>query len=165
MVPNKIKAFSCFVDGRRIAQIKELTLPKIKIKTEEFRPGGADIPVDMDMGMEKLTAEMVFEEYDREALKLVGIHPGGNTPVTFRGSIEGDGDPQGIIITMRGLFTETDPGNWKAGDDNTLTLMLSLRYYRYEQGGEEIYEIDVENTVRKIGGVDQLAARRQLLGV
>lgn len=165
MVPNKIKAFSCFVDGRRIAQIKELTLPKIKVKTEEFRPGGADLPTKVDMGLEALSAEMTFEEYDKDALKLVGVMPGGITPVVFRGSIEGDGDPEAVIITMRGMFADTDPGNWKAGDDSMLKLTLECRYYKYEQGGEEIIEIDIDNTVRSIGGTDQLAARRAALGI
>ncbi len=165
MVPNKIKAFTAFVDGRRIAQIKELTLPKFKIKTEDYRPGGADMPVAVDMGMEAISADMTFEEYDRDALKLVGILPGGDTPVTFRGSIEGDAGTEAVVITMRGMFSETDPGNWKAGDDTSLKLTLALRYYRYEQGGEEIIEIDVENMVRKIGGVDQLAERRAALNI
>ncbi len=165
MVPTKLKAFALFVDGRRIAQIKELTLPKITIKTEEFRPGGADVPVKVDMGMEALASEFTFEEYDRELLKLAGILPGGDTPVVARGSLEGPLGVRAIIATLRGMFSEVDPGSWKAGDDSLLKLKHDARYYRYEDDGQELIEIDIENSIRKIGGTDQLASRRTALGI
>jgi len=50
MLPKILKNFNVFVDGRGYAgKIDEITLPKLTIKTEEYRAGG--------MGMEKLEAD------------------------------------------------------------------------------------------------------------
>ena len=61
MLPKILKNFNAFVDGRGYAgRIDEISLPKLSIKTEEHRAGGMDIPVAIDMGMEKLEAELTF---------------------------------------------------------------------------------------------------------
>ncbi|WP_410541965.1 phage major tail tube protein [Wolbachia endosymbiont (group A) of Portevinia maculata] len=65
MLPKILKNFNVFVDGRGYAgKIDEITLPKLTIKTEEYRAGGMDIPINIDMGMEKLEADFTFAEYD-----------------------------------------------------------------------------------------------------
>jgi UDP-N-acetylmuramoyl-L-alanyl-D-glutamate--2,6-diaminopimelate ligase len=61
MLPKILKNFNVFVDGRGYAgKIDEITLPKLTIKTEEYRAGGMDIPVSIDMGMEKLEADTPY---------------------------------------------------------------------------------------------------------
>jgi P2 family phage contractile tail tube protein len=44
-------------------------------------------------------------------------------------------------------------------------MMMDVRYYRLEMDGEEIYEIDLVNTKRVIGGVDQMASARSAMGM
>lgn len=74
MLPKILKNFNVFVDGRGYAgKIDEVTLPKLTIKTEEYRAGGMDIPINIDMGMEKLEAEFTFSEYDSELFRLFGL--------------------------------------------------------------------------------------------
>ncbi len=60
MLPKILRNFNVFVDGRGYAgKIEEITLPKLTIKTEEYRAGGMDIPISIDMGMEKLEAVLL----------------------------------------------------------------------------------------------------------
>ena len=164
MIPKKLKDFTGFLDGLSyLGKAKEITLPKLTEKTEEYRPGGFDAPIEIAMGMEKLETSVNWEEYDKALIKLFGQ---AGKAIVWRGSIEADdGSTEAVIVTMRGRSKELDFGNWKAGDDTSLKQTFPLTYYKYEQGGETLIEIDAENSVRIVGGVDQLAERRRNLGI
>lgn len=89
MLPKILKNFNAFVDGRGYAgRIDEISLPKLSIKTEEHRAGGMDIPVAIDMGMEKLEAELTFSEYDPELFRLFGLVDGNAVSLTLRGGLQ-----------------------------------------------------------------------------
>lgn len=62
-------------------------------------------------------------------------------------------------------MTSVDPGEWGDPKKGEVKLALTPNYYRLRIGGTEIYEIDLLNGIRRIGGVDQLAQRRANLGV
>ena len=73
-LPKKLKNFNIFNDGHNYVGIaKEITLPKLTTKTEEWRGGGMDIPVDVDMGMEKLSTEWTVGGYVSQILKQYGL--------------------------------------------------------------------------------------------
>ncbi|MCG8633090.1 MAG: phage major tail tube protein [Desulfobacterales bacterium] len=166
MLPKKIKNWTAFVDGYGYAgKVEDINPPKLALKMEEYRAGGMDMPVELEMGMEKMEASMTFTEYNEEIFGLFGLVDGNAVAVTFRGAREDDSGTDAVIISMRGGFRELDPGTWKAGDKATLKAAISCRYYQKKIAGAEIVEIDVENMIRKIKGVDQLAAQRQALGI
>ena len=97
MLPKILKNFSAFVDGRGYAgRVDEITLPKLSIKTEEYRGGGMDVPIDIDLGMEKLEAEITFSEYDPELFRLFGIMDNSTVNFTLRGGLQGTGDAEQI---------------------------------------------------------------------
>jgi len=55
MLPQILKNFNVFANGVSYAgRAEEVSLPKLTVKTEEFRGGGMDAPVELDMGMEKM---------------------------------------------------------------------------------------------------------------
>lgn len=166
MLPKILKNFSAFVDGRGYAgRVDEITLPKLSIKTEEYRGGGMDVPIDIDLGMEKLEAEITFSEYDPELFRLFGIMDNSTVNFTLRGGLQGTGDAEPVVINLRGKIKELDSGSWKAGDKATLKCMIAIFYYKFTIDRRELIEIDAENMIRKINGVDQLSSMRQALGV
>jgi hypothetical protein len=167
MLPDILKNMNLFVDGRGFAgQINELTPPKLVLKMEEHRAGGMDAPIELEMGMEALKVEVTVASYDKELFKLFGLTQGGVVALTARGAIEqGDGTVIPLVENMRGQISEIDEGTWKPGDKGAVKLTIACRYYKRTQAGEELIEIDVENMIRKIGGVDQLAAQRSALGI
>ena len=60
--PRVLRGFDVFVDGRGYAgKVEELELPKLSIKTEEFRAGGMDVPVELDMGCLLYTSDAADE--------------------------------------------------------------------------------------------------------
>ncbi|GHM58967.1 MAG: hypothetical protein sGL2_11170 [Candidatus Mesenet longicola] len=69
------------------------------------------------------------------------------------------------MINLRGTFRELDFGSWKPGEKATLKCMVNAHYYKLTIGGKELIEIDAENMMRKINGVDQLALLQTALGL
>ena len=164
--PRVLKGFNLFVDGRGYAgKVEELELPKLTIKTEEFRAGGMDIPVELDMGMEKLECSFTLADLQADVMRLFGI--GHNQPValTFRGAYElGDGRTVPIAVKAQGMIRELDHGTWKPGEKLQQKATIALKYYSYSESGDMIHEIDVENMTRIISGVDMLAEVRAAIG-
>jgi len=165
-IPRVLKNFSLFVDGRGLAgTIDTLTLPTFALKMEEFRGGGMDAPVELDMGMEKLEGTFALAEYNPDIVALYGLAR-ADTQLTARGALRRDGeDAIPMVVNMTGQVKELDPGDWKAGDMATGTFSYTLRYLKITVGGRELIEIDKVNMIRRINGVDQLATIRQAIGV
>lgn len=164
MLKDVLRNVAAFVDGRNYAgQCSQVTLPELTIKTEEFRPGGLDAPIEMDMGMEAMRATLQFLTVPAEVLKLFGKR---DVALTLRGALTSfDGTVKGATAELRGRFIGHNPGDWQAGSQTSLTLTFAAHYYKLTIEGEEIHEIDVERQVRIINGEDQLADIRAKLGL
>lgn len=158
-----------FVDGTGyFGKCSTLTPPKPKVKTEKYRAGGMDMPHSIDMGMEGMECSAGFRGISADYAAKFGIAEGSsrNVPMTFRGSLQNRrGAAKGIVINVRGPVTEIDWGEWKAGEETEVKLMMEPSYYKCTIDGRVVHEIDAENAIRIIDGVDQLAAMRQALGV
>lgn len=167
MLEDILKNMNLFVDGHGNAgNIEEITLPKLTAKTEEFRNGGMDAPVEVEMGMEKLEMDFTLTRFDKTILKLFGLAPGNIKPLTIRGVlVSEDGTKTAAVIQARGMLKEVDAGSWKAGDKAVLKLTVALRYYKLLINDEVIHEIDIPNMIKIIDGNDQLAADRAILGL
>ena len=161
------KNINLFVDGRGYAgQIEEFNPPKLAITTEEFRGGGMDAPIELTMGMEKLECDFGLIAYDVEVLKLFGVAEGSLVSFVAREALESfDGTVTPVVHTMRGKIRELDPGTSKAGDKPSLKVSMALTYYKLQHGTTTVLEVDVENMVRVVNGVDQLASQRAALGL
>lgn len=162
-----LKNCNLFVDGRGYAgQVEEMTPPALTLVTEEFKGGGMNAPVEITMGMEKLNSMFSLISYDRDVLSLFGVAEGNQLGAVIRGALESfDGAVKSVIHTMRGKIKKIDPGTWKPGEKAPLAVEMALRYYKQEVNGATIHEIDVENMVCVVNGIDQLAAQRVALGI
>lgn len=169
MLPRTLKNFNLIVDGRGYAgRIEELTLPKLSRKMEEFRGGGMNAPVEIDMGMEKLECEFTLAEYNEDVLKLWGLTDAAGCSLKFKGSLEADdasSTQTPVEVIVRGRWRELDMGGWKGGDKATLKVTVAVSYYKYNASGQDLIEIDVPGMIEKVNGVDRLAATRANLGL
>lgn len=162
-----LKNINAFVDGRGYAgQLQDFTPPPLTLLTEEFRAGGMDAPLDVNMGMEKLVTSFNLRAYDADVLALFGVVEGSNVPFTARAALESyDGTVTPVVMNMRGKITSIDPGTWTPGELPSLNVTMTLTYFKQQHGDRVIHEIDVENMVRIINGEDALAAIRAALGM
>lgn len=164
---NIIKQMTVSVDGRGYAgQVMEYTPPVLTLSTEDHRAGGMDAPIALDMGMEALESSFVLRSYDREILRQFGVSEGNNVPFVGRGAMQSyDGTWRPTVHTMRGKITSLDRGTWQAGQVASMTVTMRLDYYKEEHDGVLVHEIDIENMIRTVDGVDLLADLRTALGV
>nr|BDD44929.1 phage major tail tube protein [Coxiellaceae bacterium] len=166
MLPKMLKNLNAFVDGRGYAgRIEEINLPTLTLKTEEYRGGGMDMPVDIALGMEKLEADLTFADYDAELFRRFGLMDNAITAITLRGGLQNGDKTEPVIINLRALIRSLECGSWKAGEKTTLKMSLSVNYYKLTLNHQELIEIDAENMVRKIDGTDQLSTMREALGI
>lgn len=163
-LPRLIKNFNAFHDGiSYFGLVTEAKLPAVKIQTEAHRGSGMDGAVGQDVGMEGMTSEMTFAEWSSPILKTLGkkdrfvLRPAMSSASDFSAST--------IIATLSGLITTSEPGDLKPGTNATLKISMDVQAYKLEVNGEVIFDIDLVNAKRVIGGVDQLAEIRRAMGI
>lgn len=162
---NILKNFNLYIDGRSYAgNADEVQLPALNIVGEDYRAGGMDAPVELDMGMEKLEATFTLSKFDADVDKLFASP--GYINLTFRGAVESlDGVVKAAVVKLRGKIHGIETGAATAGAKAAKTYRVPLVAYSYELDGVAIHDIDVLNMKRIIGGVDRLAAQRKAIGL
>ena len=74
MIPQTLYNLNLFIDGVNFAGIAtQVTPPKLKIKAEDYRGGGMDAPIKMDLGLEALEANFSLSGMSVEALRFFGL--------------------------------------------------------------------------------------------
>lgn len=166
MNPRTLRNFNLFVDGRGYAgRADEVTPPSLSIISEDHRAGGMDAPVEIDMGMEKMEMSIVLSEYNADVIATFGLL-GSGVPLVLRGAIQRQGeDAVPVIIKATGNLKSRSVGSWKPGSKQTTSLVYHVRKYSETINGREMVNIDVENMIRVINGIDQLASQRAALGL
>jgi Bacteriophage tail tube protein len=161
------KNLNLFVDGRGYAgDIDEFNAPKLSLTTEDYRAGGMNAPIKLDMGMEAMDTDFALHSYDADVLALFGVAPGSDVQFVAREVLESaDSTTTPVVHTMFGTITEYDPGTSKTGQLESLKITMSLNYYKLEHGARTIQEIDIPNMIWVVDGVDRLAAQRAALGI
>lgn len=161
------KNINLFVDGRGFAgNIDNFRAPALAIKAEELRMGGMDAPIDIKMGLEKMTAGFALYKYSADILSLFGVANGQTVAFVAREVLEDfDGTVTPVVHTMRGRILSMDGGDSKAGETATLQVEMSLTYYKLQHGSRVVQEVDALNMVHIVNGVDVLAAQRAALGI
>lgn len=167
MIPRVLRNFNAFVNGVGYAgRISEAELPELSVKTDEYRGGGQDIGAEIDLGMEPMSATLKFGEYIADVLKTFGKMDGLATRITLKGAIQRDGETAvPVVAELHGGVKKSSLGSWKPGEGAEHEMEMSVRYYKLTIANDLIYEIDVDNMVRNIGGTDELASIRAAIGL
>jgi P2 family phage contractile tail tube protein len=167
LIPETLSNYNLYVDGKGFAGLStSVTLPKLKIKTDEHRGGGMDAPVKMDLGMEAMDASFAMASMTREVLVFFGLADTTAFNGVFRGAFKDmQGKTKAVAASFRGMLYEIDPGDWKPGEKAEAKYTVSLTYYKLEIDGATVHEIDPLGMVRIINGVDQLAEIRKAIGM
>lgn len=103
-LPRILKHFNVFADGNSHAgEVEEITLPKLTRKLEEYRAGGMNGPIDVDLGNEKLELETTYGGLMRDILKQYGTTTVDGALVRFAGAYQSEdtGAVDAVEITVR----------------------------------------------------------------
>jgi uncharacterized protein len=166
-VSQILKNFNLYIDGRGYAgNIDEVQLPALNIVQEDYRGGGMDAPLSIDMGMEKLEATFKVSKFDRDLITKWGVSAGSGVPLVLRGALESlDGTVKAVAVRISGSVHGLEFDTVTAGAKAGMTFKLSATSYKYEQDDETLIDIDILNMKRIIGGVDRLKEIRNAIGI
>lgn len=162
--PRTIRSFNAFLDGVSYFGLAvEATLPNLTLVTEDHRGAGMDQAIAIDMGMERMSCDISFAEYRPELVTRFGT----KARLVLRPAAVGEDsfEADSHVYTIGARWIAVEPGKLKQGGPTQLMLKGSVDYYRIEQNGTELVEIDVVNAKRVIGGTDQLASIRKAMGL
>jgi P2 family phage contractile tail tube protein len=164
-----LKGFNLFVDGRGyLGEVMELTPGNLSLILEDFRPGGFDMALPVDYGMEPIEVNFTLSHWHPEIVALFGQYGNTRTAITFKGAYQlangGSADVQPVNIYVRGIISAVEPENWVAGQNAPIAYTARASYYRLNIGGQDVLEVDIENARRVVNGVDQLEAMRNAIG-
>ena len=167
-LPRTLKNMNLFNDGESyLGLVSEITLPKLSRKMEEYRAGGMNGPVQIDLGHEALEIEWTCSGLIRDVLNQYG-HPQHNgVPLRFAGAYQRDDSAavDAVEMVIRGRHKEIDFGTAKPGELTECKITTALSYYKLTMNGAEVIEIDLINMIEKVNGTDRLAEIRQAIGV
>lgn len=167
-LPRALKNFNAYNDGNSfMGVIEEVKLPKLSRKMEDFRGGGMDGPVDIDVGQEKIEIEQVCGGFVLDAYKAYGMTKANGVLIRFAGSYQRDdtAEVQSVEVVVRGRHSEIDPGDAKGGDKGKTTIKSSLSYYKLTVDGKDVIEIDLLAFIFIVDGTDMLAEHRKAIGL
>ena len=162
-----LRKFAVYCDGYgKMGEGENCKLPSMEINSEEFRGGGMDTPLKVDLGTNALSMEFKLSSFDPQCYNLWGLFPGQEKQYTIRGSLaHNDGTPFAAIAACRGNMHKVEADNFEPAKKILHTFTCELSYYKLTIGEQLIYEIDIENGRRIVNGVDQTRTDRVALGM
>ncbi len=165
-MPRKLKNMNVFNEGQTwLGEVSSVTLPKLTRKLEDWRGGGMDGTVKLDIGAEAMEIETTCGGPMLDVLKQFGVTKLAGVYLRYVGVHQNDETDtlDTVEVTVRGRHEEIDMGESKPGEGGEFKTKSSLVYYRLDWNGRTIIEIDVLNMVFMVDGVDRLAEMRAAL--
>ena len=168
MLPAKLKNFNVFINGIPTGnEAVEIVLPKLTVKTEEYRGGGMNGAVSIDMGTEALTLETTYGGLVDVLFNGLGAARLDGELIRFAGAYqrEDTGQVDAVEVVVRGRHTEIDMGSGQAGEDTEFKVSTACSYYKLTINGQTKIEIDHAHFIYVVNGQDRLAEQRAAIGL
>lgn len=168
-LPKKLKLMNLFNEGNSyMGQTGEVTLPKLARKFEDWRGGGMNGTVKVDLGLSDDTNEFEWKlgGIDQQVLEQFATPTVAGVGLRFAGSYQQDdtGETTAVEIVVRGRHEEIDLGSAQSGEDTEVSIKTIWSYYKLTINGKVVIEIDIPNFVENVNGKDMLAEHRKNIG-
>lgn len=167
-LPRLLKLINVFNNGFGYEGVaEEVELPKLAMKSEDFRTGGMIGEVTANLGLEKLEITHKYAGIVPELFSGFASSTIDSELIRFAGSYQRDdtGEITAVEVLVRGRHTELDDGSSKTGEKTETTIKSALTYYKLTVDGKEKIEIDLMNAVFKVDGKDRYAEHRAAIGL
>ena len=169
-LPRKLKNMNLFNEGESyLGEIKTVVLPKLTRKMEDYRGGGMNAPIKVDMGMgdDGLVLESTFGGLDLLTLRQFGLEKVDGVYMRFAGAYQRDdtGEVDAVEVVVRGRHEEIDGGDSEPGEDTEHKVVTNCAYYKLTVNGKVEIEIDVLGFKEVVDGKDRLEAQRKAIGL
>ncbi len=167
MRAKKVKAYLAYINEQSfVGKVSEFSPPELKLKTGNYRAGEMLGEIDINLGVDKLEAEIVFEEISETVLNAFGICNYGNVRLRVMASEESemcDFSQHEWVCVGHWISVKTD--KLKSGDSVKSTCKLQVAEYTESRDGNELQHIDLARGIHRAGSQDLTARRRAALGL
>jgi len=147
----------------------EITLPDVSATKTDYKALGMVGTLELFSGFDKMEATIKWNAPSIEILtqcsnpkKSIDLMVRTSREVYENGIIARE---EPLIYYLKGTSKNFNGGSFKAKDDTETETKFSISYFKMTQNGIEIFELDVNNNIFKIAGVDLLANYRSNLGL
>ena len=169
-LPKKLKMCNLFNGGNSyLGQTGEVTIPKLVRKFENWRGGGMNGNVKIDLGLGDDISEFTWKlgGIDSQILEQFGAVTVAANMLRFAGSYQRDdtGETEAVEIIVRGRHEEIDGGDSEPGEDTEHKVVTNCAYYKLTVNGKVEIEIDVLGFKEVVDGKDRLEAQRKAIGL
>lgn len=168
MSRNVLTNFNYSVEGRGYAgDASKVDLPDLEVKVEGFNAGGYTAEVEIALGRlaKAMEIEVTYNTFTPDVMKSVATMPNNTFNHVFQGAYT---TPNGVVsrkITARAFAKNIKEEPWEPGKKISMTSKLTVHYYRDEWDGKVMNEVDPENCVLIIDGVDLAKGVREAIGL
>jgi len=162
-VPQFITGVTTFIDGvGLLGTCKQVTLPKIEEMRETVSAGGFERAVGTGV-FKQMEAEYTFTEYHRSVYEAMAKDMTGIAPsFVSKSSLKQRGKKIPIVATMKGGL-DVDDGSYETGKEAERKVKQYVDYFSLEIAGKKEIELDIDNMIGYIFGVDYFEELRKHL--
>lgn len=167
-LPRKLKDLMLFNSGLAyVGQVASFTLPKLTRKLDDWRGGGMDGVIKIDLGSEAMEAEWSLGGPMRDVLSQYAVVGATGVGLRFACAYQQDdtGEVDSVEVEIRGRHEEIDMGEQKLGEGGEFKVKTAIAYYKLVWNGLTVIEIDVQNGILIVDGVDRRAELRAAIGI
>lgn len=154
-----LRDMNILVDGiGNLGVSKSVELPKIEYLTTER--GGAMAVEEVIPLVKAMSAKISLNEYNPEAFSAANKVFGSGTTIFIKGStVQGDAKVP-VLATIKGKVKLLENPFPEAGKEVEMNIEISVSAYSFEINGQKKIDIDTDNLVCVIDGVDLYAELR-----
>lgn len=164
-MPRQLYDMNVFIDGvSMMGENKSVTLPKLAEKLEEWQGAGMIAPVDLALGLEKLVLGHKYGGDIPQIERTFGDPRLDAAQIRFAGAFKNGDGYDDVQVVVRGRTTELDRGDQSKGEKTEVSYQTTCVYYKQTRNGFVEFEIDKENAVFIVHGVDRMAEVRAIIG-
>lgn len=167
-LPPKLKDLMMFGSGLAyLGQVASFTLPKLTRKLDDWRGGGMDGVIKIDLGSEAMEAEWSLGGPMREVLAQYAVVGVAGVGLRFACAYQQDdtGEVVSVEVEVRGRHEEIDMGEQKLGEGGEFKVKTAIAFYRLVWNGVTLIEIDVLAGTLIVDGIDRRAEIRAAIGI
>ena len=170
MIPDKLKGFMCYDEGRTMIGIADVVLPNIQYMTDTIKGAGIAGEVDSPAvgNIQSMTTTINWRSLVAENI----IYVAPNTYLfDFRGSVQiydedsGEYNSKAIKVVMKCIPKGFNLGNFDTAAQMGTNGEHEVIYIKVSIEGKEYVEIDKLNYIFKIDDVDYLEKVRRDIGL
>ncbi|NRD72701.1 phage major tail tube protein [Shewanella sp. VB17] len=148
-----------------VKELDEFNAPEIKKVMQETR-GGAFIPGEIMVGLEKMNSKFKVKGANQELLAAFGLAAGELCQVDVKESQQDeDGNNFAIAYSLTGEVISITESASKMGELPDQELEMAISAYKKTESGKVIYDIDRNAQILNLGNGDLMAVHRRNIGM